>query len=166
MSNRRMLSNEPQDKIRNSETIMQFLVEKFEAEHCEHPFLDNLVTLNGETWLVVSSVSDTGVLVYEGNTYSKHEFIRELKKLNAGILIFQQLVDYQLCIYLIDEVILLKQFCGDDFFLDWEKVEYVKRFSEMGFVLDAELIGFKVLRRARFEALHSLPVIKMNSFNY
>ena len=161
MINKRVLKDEPENSVRNTEKALQFLIEKFDAQYFEHPFLDSLITLNNETWLVVSSVSEDGVDIYNGDAYDQHDFIREINDLDAGILIIQQLADYKLCIYLIDEVILLKKLCKTGFHLEWDSVEKIKRFSEKGFVLDAELIGFRVFRRARFEAQHSLSATKL-----
>jgi hypothetical protein len=151
-----MLSHESQDKFRNSQIVKSFLTEKFNAIHQEHTHLDNLFILNGETWLVASSASVQGVELYNGDFYDESKLINELKKNRAGILIFQQFSDYELCIYLIDDFTSLIKISDNDLFITWEYVKNIKRFSEMGFVLDNEIIGFKTFRRARFESLHSL----------
>jgi len=162
MIKQRMLSIDPVDCDRNADRVKQFLVDKFGAKYCDHVFLDNLITLDGEIWWVASSSSEEGVEVYTADVNTNTsvdaniKFVNELEKLGAGILVLRQLVDYQLCVYLIDDLSLLEPQSEKGFFLDWEKVEEIKRFSEMGIVLDNELPGFRVFRRARYEAVHSM----------
>lgn len=162
MIKQRMLSIDPTDADRNADKVKQFLVDKFGARYCDHAFLDNLIELDGETWWVVPSSSEEGVKIYDPDVNTNTsvdaniKFVNELEKLGAGILVLRQLVDYQLCIYLIDDLSMLKPQSDTGFYLDWERVEKVKRFSEMGIVLDNELLGFRVFRRARYEAVHSM----------
>jgi hypothetical protein len=163
MNNRGMLSRRVEDGSNNTEIVIQLMIEKFNASKYAHSFLDNLIYLNDEVWLVVSSTSDEGVDIYNGLAYDKRKLIRELDRLNAGILIFKQSPDAQLRIYLIDDIFLLKQYCNFKFFINWGDVEIMKRFSELGVVLDSKLIGICVDEGKQFNVSHYQPIANVKN---
>jgi len=157
-----MLSRRYEDIKNNTDVVIRFMVDNFDACYRDHPFLDNLILLNDKTWLIVSSTSDEGVVLYDGVAYERDEFIQELDNLNSGILIFKQTNTTQLQIYLIDDIFMLKQY-KYGIFLNWDSVEKIKRFSEVGVVLDSELIGFCDSRKNSFEGSHYRPIANVKS---
>ena len=58
--------------------------------------------------------------------------------------------------YLINDIDQAKEKSNLGLFLSWSNIDDIKWFSELGIIFDNDLIGFRILRRARYERLFTL----------
>lgn len=145
MAYRKVLSATPGDFAKNTQLAVDFLVEQLGAIRRNHPVYDNLLFLNGRSWWVVPATSNQGVDICNGRDEDAIELLNRIFISQAGILIFRQMVDNRLCIYLIDDLDKLGQRLESSLILLWDTIEIIKSSSDIGIIVGKELIGFRKL---------------------
>jgi len=155
MAYKKMISGAYIDADKDVKTVMRFIIDQFGGIHYQHPHHDNLLYLDKKIWWVAASADKDAVDVCNGNDCNKCELIREIKRLDSGILFFRQLEDNRICIYLIDNMEKLERHCESSLIFNWDTVESIKLFSETGIVMGDELIGFRQFRRLRNDTVQS-----------
>lgn len=148
MAYNRIISGAYMDTDKDLKKVIQFLVEQFAAVRHKHAYFDNLVQLDGKIWWIVASTDREELDILRGKDCDKCELIHELNRLHSGLLIFRQLVDNRIVIYMINDMEKLDRHCGNSLIFNWETIEKIKQSSEMGIVVDKEVIGFRNLRRS------------------
>lgn len=154
MAYKKLISGRNIDVDEDIKIVIRFLTEKFGAEQHKRPCFENLVWLDKKIWWVIPSRDINSVDICYGQECDKCEIIRQLKELAAGILIFRQMADHRICIYLLDNIDKLERHCKSDLILNWDSIDSMKVFSELGIVIDKELIGFKRLRQLRHDSVY------------
>ena len=157
MSYKKMLSGQTDDADADMKTVTGFLFEKFGAISHNHPFLKNLVILGGKTWWVVPTTSSKEIDLCYGENCTMRSLLYHFDKLNAGILLFRQFDDNQLCIYLLENTAKLERHFSENTTIDWEAIDNMKSLSENGIMVGDELMGFKTLRRFRHDIINPVP---------
>lgn len=157
MRYKRMLSGRLEDIDIDMTTAIKFLYSKFGAVSHNHPFLNNMVILGGKTWWIIPTTSTGNVELCYGQECTLRSLMYHIDKLDAGILIFRQFVDNQLCIYLLENMDKLERHLISNSEVDWEAIDNIKTLSENGLVVGDELIGFKTLRRLRHDIINPVP---------
>ena len=157
MAYKRILSTTPGEFAKNTQLAIQFLVEQFGVIHRKHPFHDNMILLEGKSWWVIPATSSQGVDLCNGRDEDPLELLKQIKKLQAGILIFRQMVDHRLCIYQLADLDKLKQRLESSLILLWDTIEIIKSSSDIGIMVGNELIGFRKLLNQR-----PAPIIPMS----
>lgn len=153
MSYGKILSGTQIDRNLDLHTVIALLVEKFGAIKQAHDRHHNLVWLGGKIWWVLTTTDDHAVDVCGGKNCDKLELIREIDGLHAGLLVFRQMEDNLIFIYLIDNIERLKLHYTGAHTLDWHALDSIKLFSETGIMIGGELIGFR-----KFRQLHKLAI--------
>ena len=149
----KILSGTRVDRNIDLQTVITLLVEKFSAIKQAHEQHANLVWLGGKIWWVVTTTDDNA-LDFCGNKHcDKLDLIRQINELHAGLLVFRQMEDNLIFIYLIDDIEKLKIHSSFEHALDWGTVDQIKLFSETGIIIGGELIGFR-----KFRQLHTLAL--------
>jgi hypothetical protein len=151
MSYERILSGAKVERSIDMQTVINLLTEKFGAIKQAHAQLHNLVWLGGKMWWVITSTSEHELDLCSGKNCDKYELLKQINNLHAGVLIFRQLEDNLLFIYLIDNIEKLKAQCLSPQPLEWSTIDYIKLFSETGIMIGGELIGFR-----KFRQMHNL----------
>jgi hypothetical protein len=129
------------------ENVISLLTENFGAFKQAHAQLQNLVWLGGKMWWVVTSTNENELDLCNGNNCDKYELLRQINNFHAGVLVFRQLEDNLLFIYLIDNIEKLKTQYLSDQPLDWSTIDHIKLFSETGIMIGGELLGFRKFRQ-------------------
>ena len=157
MSYKKMLSGHVDDIDSDMKTVTEFLFSKFGAVAHNHPFLRNLVILGGKSWWVIPTSSSREVELCYGDECTMRSLFYHADKLKAGILLFRQFEDNQLCIYLIENMDKLERHFSESSTIDWEVIDNIKSLSENGIMVGDELMGFKTLRRLRHDIINPVP---------
>ena len=157
MSYKRMLFGIPEDIDADMKSVISFLFRKFGAVSHNHPFLNNLVILGGKTWWVMPTTSTDKVELCYGEDCTLRSMMYHAEKLNAGILLFRQFADNQLCIYLLEDMEKLERHFASNAEIDWEAIDNIKTLAENGILVGDELMGFKTLRRLRHDIINPVP---------
>ncbi len=157
MRYKRMLSGTSEDIDVDMKTTIKFLYSKFGAVSHNHPFLRNLVILGGKTWWVMPTTSSNKVELCYGQECTLRSLMYHVDKLDAGILIFRQFADNQLCIYLLENMDKLERCIVSNSDINWEAIDNIKSLSENGIMVGDELMGFKTLRRLRHDIINPVP---------
>ncbi len=157
MSYKKMLSGHTDDIESDMNTVINFLFDKFGAVAHNHPFLTNMVILGGKSWWVIPTTSSKDVELCYGEECTIRSLLYHTDKLNAGILLFRQFDDNQLCIYLLENMDKLERHFSQNSTIDWEAIDNIKSLAENGIMVGTELMGFKTLRRLRHDIINPVP---------
>lgn len=143
MAYKKILSVSPGDSLKNTQIALNFLVEKLGGAPRHHPFHDNLVMLDGRSWWVIPAASSQGVDLCNGRDEDPRVLMKRIKHLQAGVLIFRQMVDHRICLYQLADLEKLEQRLNSSLILLWDTIEIIKSSSDIGIIVGNELIGFR-----------------------
>ena len=146
MAYKKILSPVPGDAVKNTQIALHFLMAHFGGLPRKHPFHDNMLMLDGQSWWVIPALSHQGVDLCNGRDEDPRELLVRIRRLRSSILIFRQMVDNRLCIYQITDLDKLEQRLQSCLILLWDTVEIIKSSSDIGIMVGKELVGFRKLR--------------------
>lgn len=148
MTYKQVLSGTYVDRDNDLQIVMSLLIEKFCAIRQAHDHMRNLAWLGGKIWWVLTSTNNSGLDICTGKPCNKDELLQQVNDLHAGLLVFRQMEDNLIFIYLVNDIEKLKSHCCNGQLLDWGTLDEIKLLSDTGIMIAGELVGFRKLRQA------------------
>ncbi|MFV1982921.1 MAG: hypothetical protein ACC657_05210 [Thiohalomonadales bacterium] len=154
MQHNKLFSDNVDNSDKDLYAVIDFLNEKFGAKRylCDYP--ENVVTLAGRRWWVVTSAAEKEFDLCIGGKCDKSSVIKTLNKLDAGLLVFRKTEKkFLYTVYLIDKIEILAKLSNKHLTIKWADLYLQDLIYERGLVMDNEIIGFRKLRRCRLDLI-------------